>query len=76
MNALHVGQKPWRAQPPAAEPSLPFSTWSLAKLADFSRQCLRHIDRVTKKARVAHLPLIADGEVMPEDGNDPSRLLS
>ncbi|MFE5828388.1 IS630 family transposase [Streptomyces erythrochromogenes] len=81
-----------------AEHGLPFSTWSLAKLADFlvaagvvddiSHEGLRILLRVegvtfqrvktwktsrdpdyaAKKARVEHLYAIADGEVIPEDG--------
>ncbi|MET7460238.1 helix-turn-helix domain-containing protein [Nonomuraea sp. NPDC005501] len=81
-----------------AEHGLPFSTWSLAKLADFlvaegvvddiSHEGLRgllreegvsfqHIktwktsrdpDYAAKKARVEHLYAIADGEVIPEEG--------
>ncbi|WP_344954061.1 hypothetical protein [Actinomadura miaoliensis] len=81
-----------------AEHGLPFSTWSLAKPADFlaaegvvddiSHQGLRVLlreegvsfqriktwktsrdpDYATKKARVEHLYAIADGEVMPEEG--------
>ncbi|WP_433259457.1 IS630 family transposase (plasmid) [Streptosporangium sp. CA-135522] len=81
-----------------AEHGLPFSTWSLAKLADFlvaegvvddiSHEGLRILlhqegvsfqrvktwktsrdpDYATKKARVEHLYAIADGEVIPEDG--------
>ncbi|MFC9330827.1 IS630 family transposase [Kitasatospora sp. NPDC057015] len=81
-----------------AEHSLPFSTWSLAKLADFlvaagvvddiSHEGLRILlreegvsfqrvktwktsrdpDYATKKARVEHLYAIADGEVIPEEG--------
>ncbi|QIY99258.2 IS630 family transposase [Streptomyces sp. S1D4-11] len=80
------------------EHDLPFSTWSLSKLADFlvaegvvddisheglrillreegvSFQCLktwktsRDPDYAAKKARVEHLYAIADGEVIPEDG--------
>nr|WP_244888280.1 helix-turn-helix domain-containing protein [Streptomyces scopuliridis] len=80
------------------EHDLPFSTWSLTKLADFlvaegvvddisheglrillreegvSFQCLktwktsRDPDYAAKKARVEHLYAIADGEVIPEDG--------
>ncbi|MDX3588896.1 helix-turn-helix domain-containing protein [Streptomyces europaeiscabiei] len=80
------------------EHDLPFSTWSLAKLADFlvaegvvddisheglhillreegvSFQRLktwktsRDPDYAAKKARVEHLYAIADGEVIPEDG--------
>lgn len=81
-----------------AEHGLPFSTWSLAKLADFlvaegvvddiSHEGLRVLlreegvsfqriktwktsrdpDYAAKKARVEHLYAIADGEVIPEDG--------
>ncbi|GAA2937397.1 IS630 family transposase [Streptomyces enissocaesilis] len=81
-----------------AEHGLPFSTWSLAKLADFlvaegvvddiSHEGLRALlheegvsfqriktwktsrdpDYAAKKARVEHLYAIADGEVIPEDG--------
>ncbi|MEV6731092.1 MULTISPECIES: IS630 family transposase [unclassified Streptomyces] len=81
-----------------AEHGLPFSTWSLAKLADFlvaegviddiSHEGLRLLlreegvsfqriktwktsrdpDYAAKKARVEHLYAIADGEVIPEDG--------
>ena len=81
-----------------AEHGLPFSTWSLAKLADFlvaegvvddiSHEGLRILlraegvsfqrvktwktsrdpDYAAKKARVEHLYAIADGEVVPEDG--------
>ena len=81
-----------------AEHGLPFSTWSLAKLADFlvaegvvddiSHEGLRILlreegvsfqrvktwktsrdpDYAAKKARVEHLYAIADGEVIPEDG--------
>ncbi|MFE0206587.1 IS630 family transposase [Streptomyces sp. NPDC058985] len=81
-----------------AEHGLPFSTWSLAKLADFlvaegvvddiSHEGLRVLlreegvsfqrvktwktsrdpDYATKKARVEHLYAIADGEVIPEEG--------
>src|SRR5437762_12036569 len=77
---------------------LPFSTWSLTKLADFlvaegvvddiSHEGLRGLlreegvsfqriktwktsldpDYAAKKARVEHLYAIADGEVIPEDG--------
>jgi transposase len=80
------------------EHSLPFSAWSLAKLADFlvaegvvddiSHEGLRVLlreegvsfqrvktwkdsrdpDYAAKKARVEHLYAIADGEVIPEDG--------
>jgi transposase len=81
-----------------AEHGLPFSTWSLAKLADFlvaegvvddiSHEGLRILlraegvsfqriktwktsrdpDYAAKKARVEHLYAIAEGEVVPEDG--------
>lgn len=81
-----------------AEHGLPFSTWSLAKLADFlvaegvvddiSHEGLRLLlreegvsfqriktwktsrdpDYAAKKARVEHLYAIADGEVIPEEG--------
>ncbi|POX63154.1 IS630 family transposase [Streptomyces sp. Ru62] len=80
-----------------AEHGLPFSTWSLAKLADFlvaegvvddiSHEGLRVLlreegvsfqretwktsrdpDYAAKKARVEHLYTIADGEVIPEEG--------
>jgi transposase len=81
-----------------AEHGLPFSAWSLAKLADFlvaegvvddiSHEGLRILlreegvsfqrvktwktsrdpDYTTKKARVEHLYAIADGEVIPEEG--------
>ncbi|MBB4987102.1 IS630 family transposase [Streptomyces nymphaeiformis] len=81
-----------------AEHGLPFSTWSLAKLADFlvaegvvddiSHEGLRILLREegvsfqrlktwktskdphyeAKKARVEHLYAIADGEVIPEEG--------
>lgn len=81
-----------------AEHGLPFSTWSLVKLADFlvaegvvddisheglrillheegvTFQCLKtwktskDPDYEAKKARVEHLYAIADGEVLPEDG--------
>jgi transposase len=81
-----------------AEHGLPFSTWSLAKLADFlvaegvvddiSHEGLRVLlreegmsfqriktwktsrdpDHAAKKARVEHLYAIADGEVIPEEG--------
>ncbi|MER6324254.1 IS630 family transposase, partial [Streptomyces coelicoflavus] len=81
-----------------AEHGLPFSTWSLAKLADFlvaegvvddiSHEGLRVLlreegvsfqriktwktsrdpDYAAKKARVEHLYAIADGEVIPEEG--------
>jgi transposase len=81
-----------------AEHGLPFSTWSLAKLADFlvaegvvddiSHEGLRILlreegvsfqriktwktsrdpDYAAKKARVEHLYAIADGEVIPDDG--------
>ncbi|GAA2321434.1 hypothetical protein GCM10010234_79090 [Streptomyces hawaiiensis] len=81
-----------------AEHGLPFSTWSLAKLADFlvaegvvddiSHEGLRVLlreegmsfqriktwktsrdpDYAAKKARVEHLYAIAEGEVIPEDG--------
>ncbi|MEV3898536.1 IS630 family transposase [Streptomyces anulatus] len=81
-----------------AEHGLPFSTWSLAKLADFlvaegvvddiSHEGLRVLlreegvsfqrvktwktshdpDYAAKKARVEHLYAIADGEVIPEQG--------
>ena len=80
------------------EHDLPFSTWSLTKLADFlvaegvvddiSHEGLRVLlreegvsfqrlktwktsrdpDYAAKKARVEHLYAIADGEVIPEDG--------
>lgn len=80
------------------EHDLPFSTWSLAKLADFlvaegvvddisheglrvllreegvsfqrikTRKTSRDPDYAAKKARVKHLYAIADGEVIPEDG--------
>ncbi|MFD0078918.1 IS630 family transposase [Streptomyces sp. NPDC127166] len=80
------------------EHGLPFSTWSLAKLADFlvaegvvddiSHEGLRILlreegvtfqrvktwktsrdpDYAAKKARVEHLYAIADGEVIPEEG--------
>lgn len=80
------------------EHNLPFSTWSLVKLADFliaegvvddiSHEGLRILlreegvsfqrvktwktskdpDYAEKKARVEHLYAIADGEVIPEDG--------
>ncbi|MGW4105069.1 IS630 family transposase [Streptomyces sp. NPDC004976] len=80
------------------EHNLPFSTWSLVKLADFlvaegvvddiSHEGLRILlreegvsfqrvktwktskdpDYAQKKARVEHLYAIADGEVIPEDG--------
>ncbi|MEU2619693.1 IS630 family transposase [Streptomyces sp. NPDC007157] len=80
------------------EHGLPFSTWSLAKLADFlvaegvvddiSHEGLRVLlreegvsfqrvktwktsrdpDYAAKKARVEHLYAIADGEVIPEEG--------
>ena len=80
------------------EHDLPFSTWSLTKLADFlvaegvvddiSHEGLRILlraegvsfqrlktwknyrdpDYAAKKARVEHLYAIADGEVVPEDG--------
>ncbi|MCY0929426.1 IS630 family transposase [Streptomyces sp. H27-H1] len=80
------------------EHDLPFSTWSLTKLADFlvaegvvddiSHEGLRILlreegvsfqrlktwktsrdpDYAAKKARVEHLYAIADGEVIPEDG--------
>ncbi|XNR94432.1 IS630 family transposase [Streptomyces sp. R-74717] len=80
------------------EHDLPFSTWSLSKLADFlvaegvvddiSHEGLRILlreegvsfqrlktwktsrdpDYAAKKARVEHLYAIADGEVIPEDG--------
>ncbi|MFJ5105481.1 IS630 family transposase [Streptomyces sp. NPDC088554] len=80
------------------EHGLPFSTWSLTKLADFlvaegvvddiSHEGLRILlreegvsfqrlktwktsrdpDYAAKKARVEHLYAIADGEVIPEDG--------
>src|SRR5688572_28130728 len=80
------------------EHGLPFSTWSLAKLADFlvaegvvediSHEGLRVLlraegvsfqriktwkasrdpDYAAKKARVEHLYAIADGEVVPEEG--------
>ncbi|MEU8618799.1 IS630 family transposase [Streptomyces sp. NPDC048623] len=80
------------------EHGLPFSTWSLTKLADFlvaegvvddiSHEGLRVLlreegvsfqrvktwktsrdpDCAAKKARVEHLYAIADGEVIPEDG--------
>ncbi|MEU2238550.1 IS630 family transposase [Streptomyces sp. NPDC018338] len=80
------------------EHDLPFSTWSLTKLADFlvaegvvddiSHEGLRILlreegvsfqrvktwktsrdpDYATKKARVEHLYAIADGEVIPEEG--------
>src|ERR671918_181709 len=83
---------------------LPFSTWSLAKLADFlvaegvvddiSHEGLRALLReegvsfqrlktwktskdteyAAKKARVEHLYAIADGEVIPEDG-EPEAVL-
>nr|WP_245236029.1 helix-turn-helix domain-containing protein [Streptomyces durhamensis] len=85
-----------------AEHGLPFSTWSLAKLADFlvaegvvddiSHEGLRVLlreegvsfqrietwkisrtpDYAAKKARVEHLYAIADGEVIPEDGEPKS----
>ena len=81
-----------------AEHDLPFSTWSLTKLADFlvaegvvddiSHEGLRILlreegvsfqrlktwktsrdpDYAAKKARVEHLYAIADGDVIPEDG--------
>lgn len=81
-----------------AEHGLPFSTWSLAKLADFlvaegvlddiSHEGLRILlreegvsfqrvrtwktsrdpDHAAKNARVEHLYAIADGEVIPEEG--------
>jgi transposase len=81
-----------------AEHDLPFSTWSLSKLAEFlvaegvvddiSHEGLRTLlreegvtfqriktwktsrdpDYAVKKARVEHLYAIADGEVIPEDG--------
>ncbi len=81
-----------------AEHALPFSTWSLAKLADFlvaegvvddiSHEGLRVLlreegvsfqrvktwktsrdpDYAAKRARVEHLYAIADGEVIPEEG--------
>ncbi|MEU4506623.1 IS630 family transposase [Streptomyces sp. NPDC024089] len=81
-----------------AEHDLPFSAWSLAKLADFlvaegvvddiSHEGLRVLlrqegisfqrvkawktsrdpDYAAKKARVEHLYAIADGEVIPEEG--------
>jgi len=81
-----------------AEHDLPFSTWSLAKLADFlvaegvvddiSHEGLRQLlreegvsfqrlktwkastdpDYAVKKARVEHLYAIADGEVIPDEG--------
>ncbi|MBB4981099.1 IS630 family transposase [Streptomyces nymphaeiformis] len=81
-----------------AEHGLPFSTWSLTKLAEFlvaegvvddiSPEGLRILlreegvsfqrvktwktsrapDYATKKARVEHLYAIADGEVIPEEG--------
>ncbi|GAA2563635.1 hypothetical protein GCM10010295_62240 [Streptomyces intermedius] len=81
-----------------AEHALPFSTWSLTKLADFlvaegvvddiSHEGLRVLlreegvsfqrvktwktsrdpDYPAKKARVEHLYAIADGEVIPEEG--------
>ena len=81
-----------------AEHGLPFSTWSLAKLADFlvaegvvddisheglrillreegvsfqrikSWKTSRDSDDAAKKARVEHLYAIADGEVIPEEG--------
>jgi transposase len=81
-----------------AEHGLPFSTWSLAKLADFlvaegvvddiSHEGLRILlreegvsfqriktwktsrdpDYAAKKARVEHLYAIADGQVIPDDG--------
>ncbi|WP_326752458.1 IS630 family transposase [Streptomyces hirsutus] len=81
-----------------AEHGLPFSAWSLTKLADFlvaegvvddiSHEGLRILlreegvsfqriktwktsrdpDYATKKARVEHLYAIADGEVIPEEG--------
>jgi transposase len=80
------------------EHDLPFSTWSLTKLADFlvaegvvddisheglrtllreegvslstpeDRKTSRDPDYAAKKARVEHLYAIADGEVIPEDG--------
>ncbi|MEU1032201.1 IS630 family transposase [Streptomyces mirabilis] len=80
------------------EHGLPFSTWSLAKLADFlvaegvvddisheglrialreegvsfqrlkTWKASRDPDYATKKARIEHLYAIADGEVIPEDG--------
>ncbi|MFB9840411.1 IS630 family transposase, partial [Actinoallomurus acaciae] len=81
-----------------AEHGLPFSAWSLAKLADFlvaegvvddiSHEGLRILlreegvsfqrvktwkasrdpDHAAKKARVEHLYAIADGEIIPDDG--------
>lgn len=81
-----------------AEHGLPFSTWSLAKLADFlvaegvvddiSHEGLRILlreegvsfqrvktwktsrdpDYAAKKARIEHLYAVADGEVIPEEG--------
>nr|WP_237289614.1 helix-turn-helix domain-containing protein [Streptomyces gilvosporeus] len=85
-----------KSKPP--EHDLPFSTWSLTKLADFlvaagvvddiSHEGLRTLlreedvpfqrlktwkashdpDYAAKKARVEHLYAIADGEVIPEEG--------
>ncbi|KOY53234.1 MULTISPECIES: IS630 family transposase [unclassified Streptomyces] len=86
------------AKPKPTEHALPFSTWSLTKLANFlvaegvvddiSHEGLRILlreegvsfqrlktwkasrdpDYAAKKARVEHLYAIADGEVVPEDG--------
>jgi transposase len=86
-----------------AEHGLPFSRWSLTKLADFlvaegvvddiSHEGLRELlraenvsfqaiktwkasrdpDYSVKKARVEHLYAIADGEVLPDDG-EPSMI--
>jgi hypothetical protein len=94
--ALYPKYKIAKSKP--AEHGLPFSTWSLAKLADFlvaegvvddiSHEGLRVLlrkegvsfqriktwktsrdpDYAAKKARVEHLYAIADGEVIPEDG--------
>jgi transposase len=90
-----------KSQP--AEHGLPFSRWSLAKLADFlvaegvvddiSHEGLRELlraegvsfqaiktwkssadpDYAVKKALIEHLYAIADGQVLPEDG-DPAAI--
>ncbi|SOE34010.1 hypothetical protein SAMN05442782_11130 [Streptomyces sp. OK228] len=101
VRAGHAGGEDRRsdvAKSKPAEHDLPFSTWSLTKLADFlvaegvvddiSHEGLRILlreegvsfqrlktwktsrdpDYAAKKARVEHLYAIADGEVIPEEG--------